>query len=331
MQNIPNNPLAYVYVIQNSLGIVKIGIANNPTKRFKAISANSGLPVTAFHLSPLCLNYQAVEKALLAQFKEFRVEGEWFKGIDFKTVCNALDGYFSNLPVTVEQANSSPLAFTFNNHQLRTLKDENGEIWFCLKDACDILEIKDFKIDRLDAKGVILNPTLTDGGTQKTNFVNEPNLYRVIFRSDKPQAKAFQDWVFSEVLPSIRKTGGYGNINHDLTSQLYELQRQVTAMQAVQTELLARVKPPKPLPIKKSPNDIDEQLLNSIYEYVKDKEFFTVWEVLIALKIKRDRCAEMRVGAALRSLGFKRIRKMSNSIRCYVYDTPIHTVGVNHE
>ncbi|HDJ2741175.1 TPA: hypothetical protein PP068_001534 [Salmonella bongori] len=47
------------------------------------------------------------------------------------------------------------------------------------------------------------------GREQEAAFVNEPNLYRVIFRSNKPETKQFQDWVFSEVLPTIRKTGRY--------------------------------------------------------------------------------------------------------------------------
>jgi prophage antirepressor-like protein len=49
----------------------------------------------------------------------------------------------------------------------------------------------------------------TNGGIQKLKFINEPNLYRVIFRSNKKEALNFQNWVFAEVLPTIRKTGGY--------------------------------------------------------------------------------------------------------------------------
>lgn len=61
----------------------------------------------------------------------------------------------------------------------------------------------------LDEKGVVKNLTPTNGGKQQLIFINEPNLYRVIFRSNKPEAKQFQDWVFNEVLPTIRKTGKY--------------------------------------------------------------------------------------------------------------------------
>ncbi len=62
---------------------------------------------------------------------------------------------------------------------------------------------------RLDGKGLDSIHTLTKGGEQCLLFVNEKNLYKVIMRSDKPQAEPFQDWVCGEVLPAIRKTGGY--------------------------------------------------------------------------------------------------------------------------
>ena len=87
----------------------------------------------------------------------------------------------------------------------------NGEPYFCLSDVCKILDIansRDAKT-RLDLKGVATTDTLTNGGMQKLDFISEPNLYRLIFQSRKPEAEVFQEWVFSEVLPSIRKHGGY--------------------------------------------------------------------------------------------------------------------------
>lgn len=87
---------------------------------------------------------------------------------------------------------------------------------FCLADVCRVLEIKnvaDCK-SRLDQRGVVLTDTPTHNQygaevIQKLVYINEKNLYKVIMRSDKPQAEPFQDWVCGEVLPSIRKTGGY--------------------------------------------------------------------------------------------------------------------------
>lgn len=81
---------------------------------------------------------------------------------------------------------------------------------FCLADVCKILNLQTgVTKNRLDEKGISLINTPTNGGIQQLIYVNESNLYKVIMRSDKPQAEPFQDWVCSEVLPSIRKTGGY--------------------------------------------------------------------------------------------------------------------------
>ena len=100
--------------------------------------------------------------------------------------------------------------FNFNENEVRTAKKDN-DIWFCLKDVCSILEIKNHKdvVSRLNQKGVDITDTLTNGGMQKVTFINESNLYKVIFQSRKPQAEKFTDWVTSEVLPAIRKTGRY--------------------------------------------------------------------------------------------------------------------------
>jgi len=207
--------VAQVYVIQNEIGLVKIGFANKPDKRIDSIAANSGLKIIARHVSPPCFNFTDIEKQLHQHFSFARKHGEWFD-IPFDSAVDALNAHFTT---PAQSDNQALVSFNFQDHPVRTLQT-NGETWFCLKDVCDILDIKEFKTDRLDSKGVIQNRVTSDldsievtskaRKTQTMNFVNEPNLYRVIFRSDKPQAKAFQDWVFEEVLPSIRKTGGYG-------------------------------------------------------------------------------------------------------------------------
>ena len=95
--------------------------------------------------------------------------------------------------------------------RIRTVKDEKGEPWFCLKDVCKVLGLKQNGVAmRLD-DGVISTEPICDslGRTQMANFVNEDGLYDVILDSRKPSARAFRKWVTSEVLPQIRKTGGY--------------------------------------------------------------------------------------------------------------------------
>lgn len=87
----------------------------------------------------------------------------------------------------------------------------NYKPWFVLKDVCNILGISKHRdtAARLDAdeRGSVEVDTL--GGTQQVIAVNESGLYHVILRSDKPEAAPFRKWVTSEVLPSIRKNGGY--------------------------------------------------------------------------------------------------------------------------
>lgn len=105
----------------------------------------------------------------------------------------------------------------FNNENLGSVRTFNieGEPWFCLKDVCEILEIgnpsdvkKRLKPDGIDTIEVGVNTGIV---IQKINmnFINEANLYRTIMKSRKKEAELFADWIFSEVIPSIRKTGKY--------------------------------------------------------------------------------------------------------------------------
>lgn len=104
--------------------------------------------------------------------------------------------------------------FNFKSTPVRT-SIQDGEVWFCLVDVCDSLNLKRGSrvIDRLSEKGVRKTYTLTKGGKQETIFINESNLYKLIFKSNKPAAVQFGDWVTGEVLPTIRKTGGYGTVD----------------------------------------------------------------------------------------------------------------------
>ena len=81
---------------------------------------------------------------------------------------------------------------------------------FCLADLCRVLCLIPSKVAQRLEKGVLSKyPLSTNGGVQELNFVNEDGLYDVILDSRKPEARKFRKWVTSEVLPSIRKTGGY--------------------------------------------------------------------------------------------------------------------------
>lgn len=82
---------------------------------------------------------------------------------------------------------------------------------FCLSDVCRALEITNIGNvrRRLVEKGIHITDTPTNGGIQKMVFISESNLYKTIFQSRKESAERFTDWVTAEVLPSIRKSGGY--------------------------------------------------------------------------------------------------------------------------
>ena len=102
--------------------------------------------------------------------------------------------------------------FDFRGASLRTLTDEAGEPWFVLKDCMSILDlgnptetVKMFDKDEFSTTEVIDSI----GRRQQTYIISEPGLYRLVMKSRKPEAKEFQRWVTHEVLPQIRKTGGY--------------------------------------------------------------------------------------------------------------------------
>ena len=102
----------------------------------------------------------------------------------------------------------------FNNPafgQIRITHDAQGEPLFCLTDVCKILELRAPDVKRRLDDAVVSNHTVKDSLGRKNlmSFVNEDGLYDAILDSRKPEAKAFRKWVTSEVLPQIRKTGGY--------------------------------------------------------------------------------------------------------------------------
>lgn len=102
----------------------------------------------------------------------------------------------------------------FNNEEfgsVRTITKDN-EPMFCLADVCRALAIVNITNvkNRLKQDGVHTAEVIDGLGRKQTaTFINESNLYKVIFQSRKPSAERFTDWVADEVIPSIRKNGGY--------------------------------------------------------------------------------------------------------------------------
>ena len=95
---------------------------------------------------------------------------------------------------------------------IRTMSNEQGEVLFCAKDVCDALQYgnsREALRKHVDEKDVTKRDTPTRGGKQMMIYINESGLYALILSSKLESAKRFKHWVTSEVLPSIRKQGGY--------------------------------------------------------------------------------------------------------------------------
>lgn len=98
--------------------------------------------------------------------------------------------------------------FMYSDKEVRVVVKE-GEPWFVAADVCKVLEIDKTQTRRLDEdeKGVCLMQT--PGGEQNLLTVNEPGLYALVLGSRKKEAKAFKRWITHDVIPAIRKFGGY--------------------------------------------------------------------------------------------------------------------------
>lgn len=137
--------------------------------------------------------------------------------------------------------------FNFNSNEVRTVLIKN-EPYFCLKDTCKALEIKNHKdvVTRLKKDGVVTTDLMDSlGRNQKATFVNESNLYKIIFRSHKEEAEIFQDWITSEVLPSLRKHGGYILNQETMSPEQLIAQAVVVAQQVIEekNKKIAELKP----------------------------------------------------------------------------------------
>lgn len=110
----------------------------------------------------------------------------------------------------MNQTQTAMQIFEYQGNEVRTIQ-HGDEVWWVLRDVCRVLGMTTpAKVARRlddDEKGV--SQIHTPGGTQEVTIVNEPGLYSVILRSDKPEAKAFKRWVTHDILPSIRKHGAY--------------------------------------------------------------------------------------------------------------------------
>lgn len=127
----------------------------------------------------------------------------------------SLDSFFAIMPRHTKKVGvyMNNIAI-FNNPEFGDIRTEviSGEPWFCLSDICKALELEQVSRvkTRLNLNGVTTSKVIDRmGRKQEATFINEANLYKTIFQSRKESAERFSDWVTSEVLPSIRRTGSY--------------------------------------------------------------------------------------------------------------------------
>lgn len=98
----------------------------------------------------------------------------------------------------------------FENNDVRIITEESGDIYFVASDVAELLGYANTRKAIADhCKGVTKRYILTSGGNQEVNIIPESDVYRLVFRSQLTEAEKFETWIVKEVIPSIRKTGGY--------------------------------------------------------------------------------------------------------------------------
>ena len=138
----------------------------------------------------------------------------------------------------------------FKNEQFGALRtyDEDGQILFCGKDVAASLGYKDTtNAMKRHCRGVAKRHPIQDslGRTQEAVFITEPDLYRLITHSKLPTAEKFERWVFEEVLPAIRRTGGYMVAKQDETPEQIMARAVLVAQDTIERQKreIAELKP----------------------------------------------------------------------------------------
>lgn len=136
--------------------------------------------------------------------------------------------------------------FNFREYEVRVISIDN-EPWFVLADLCRVLDLSNPSMvaDRLDPDALSSTEVIDSiGRKQQARIVSEPGLYEVVFLSRKPEARAFKRWITHDVIPSIRKTGGYGQQLALTEDEIVAQALQITSAKVKQLE--AKVEEDKP-------------------------------------------------------------------------------------
>lgn len=121
------------------------------------------------------------------------------------------------------------IPFDYGNHRIRIVTID-GDPWFVAADVCAVLDLADVRqaVERLDQDDRCQTPVVDAAGRMnpKTWVVSESGLYDLIIRSDKPEARPFRRWITTEVIPAIRKTGGYSSVREMTRLELIDMARE---------------------------------------------------------------------------------------------------------
>lgn len=154
----------------------------------------------------------------------------------------------------------------FNHEQfgeVRTIHDEsNNEIWFVAKDIIDILELSNTTV-ALQSLEDFERTKFNLGRQGETNMINESGMYALIIRSRKPQARNFRIWITSEVLPSIRKNGGYIANQENMTPEQIVANALIVAQNIIKDKELQLEQANEVIEIQKPKVQAWEKLMNS--------------------------------------------------------------------
>ena len=204
--------------------------------------------------------------------------------------------------------------FNFHKNEVRVMIDAIGEPWWVAKDVCDLLGLENSRkaVNDLDEDDVTIS-YITDalGRKQQTNIINESGLYQLIFRSRKEEAKAFKRWISHDVLPSIRKKGGYW------------LERDGVSSLTRQAELLlAECRRMDELSAKQAEHEIRIDALETVVSCLPDPNYKTV------IGYANEIFKSVTLGEA-RRLG-KLCANASRNLGYAVIDVPHPTYGTVH-
>lgn len=175
----------------------------------------------------------------------------------------------------------------FNNTQfgsVRVFNDNEGKVWFCGSDVATALGYSNPQKavrDHVTDKHKTLNETFTVNGTSVT-LIDEAGLYRLVMRSQLPSAEDFQEWVTSEVLPSIRKHGMYAT-PVTIENMIADPDFAISLLNTLKEERIARQQAEEAKAIAEKERDVYSDMVDDV---MQDDHTYTATEIAKDLELR---------------------------------------------